>query len=164
MTIIESLLKLKNWLEWAGGRFESLPQKRELPAPLRVLWPDYSNDVYQVLEMRKTISVRGLSPSPEEIDLMDKILLLPSYIEPRGATDPKLDEGFRRRRIIWLRLITNPVTQRPKINWDKVARLESISVYKAQQYHTKGLREILAKTPVSCLSKLEEKFGQISVW
>lgn len=158
------LSTLKTWLEWAGGRFISLPNKHLKPAGIRIFWPDYSPDIYEVLNIKKTLPVRALAPSSEEIDLMDKILALPASIKPAGAENPRLDEGYRRRRIIWLRLLTNPITQRHKINWYKVAELEHISVYKAQQYHEKGLREIWVRTPDSHLANLEKRFEEISVW
>lgn len=147
------LANLKTWLEWAGGRLTALPSDHIKPAAYRNYWPDFSNDIYQVLEMRKALSIRALAPSAAEIDLMDKVLILPAQIE-----------DHKRRRVIQMRLLIHPISQRHLRTWTEVAKAEHTSVFKIQSLHALALREIWRRTSDSDLNLISVKFEQISVW
>lgn len=153
MATESQLYNLKTWLEWAGGRLVALPSDRIKPSGYKTYWPDFSNDVYQILEMRKVLSIRALAPTAAEIDLMDQVLSLPARIEDQ-----------RRRRIIQMRLLTHPVTQRHLRTWAKVAEAEHTSVFKVQSIHSQALRELWGKTPDFDLNRISVKFEEISVW
>lgn len=152
MATERQLRDLKTWLEWAGGRLVALPSNRIKPAGYRVFWPDFSNDIYQILEARKILSIRALAPSAEDIDLMDRILTLPARIE-----------DHKRRRVIQMRLLIHPVTQRHLRTWVQVAEAEHTSVFKVQSLHSAALREIWGRTPDLDLNILSERFEQVLV-
>ena len=130
-------------LEWAGLRLEAISVGKIKPAKPGVIWPEYSQDKFQVLEFRGSNSPRSSGPSSAEIPIMDEILLLP------GLCSDKLT-----RRIIHRRLLINPVSGRYKYRWDEVANYLEMKISSAKFKHKRGLEEIIKKAPRSQVCRL----------
>lgn len=127
---------LSDWLSWAGARLLAMPSGRIKPAEPRACWPDYGTDVFQVLEFRAKLKIRVPAPSKDEIPIMDEILLFPNLCSFIG-----------RRRVLHLRLLTNPVSLRPINSWEKISEKLNTSPERVKRWHTSGIEEVLFKLP-----------------
>lgn len=127
---------LQVWLEWAGQRLEAISVGKIKPSGPKVIWPEYSQDKFQVLEFRKNAPSRNSGPSSAEIPIMDEILLLPNLCSDELS-----------RRIIHRRLLIHPISGRYKFRWDEVAKEFDLKISNAKFKHKKGLEEIVKKIP-----------------
>lgn len=125
---------LINWLSWAGAKLIAMPTERIKPREPKACWPDYATDVFQVLEFRRQIRVRVPAPNKDEIPIMEEILLFPNLCSFVG-----------RRRVLHLRLLTNPVSGRPINSWEKTAARMNTSVDRAKRLHSAAINEVLFK-------------------
>jgi hypothetical protein len=125
-------------LEWAGAKLIALPGRRAGPAPLRVFWPDYDQELRFSADegFRQARALREAAPSGPELDLMDLILLLPNVIDSAD-----------RRRIVRLRTLVHPLNGRRFWHWTRLASEFGLKEYSARQLYLKGLNEIARKTP-----------------
>lgn len=124
--------ELQSWLEWASAKLIALPGARIGPRDSGVLWPDYPQDTFQVLDFRRALSIRAMAPTPAEMALMDEILFLPNLISHEG-----------RRRVVRYRSLVHPTNMRHLFRWNRIAELLSIKIYTARDWHRKGLAEII---------------------
>ena len=135
MTVVTPT-ELKDWLEWAGARLLAMPSPKIKPAEPHVIWPEYSQDKFEVLNFRGGMSLRANAPSKEEIPLVDDILLLPNVCKEQ-----------RVRRILHARALVNPVNGRYLYNWSRLAKLLQSNRDAIKRQHEKGLIEVIRKTP-----------------
>lgn len=140
---------LENWLFWAGSRLVALPTERIFPTEPRVCWPDYSVERFQILEFRRNNRIRVSPPSKDEIPIMDEILLFPN-----------LCCFILRRRVIHLRLLTNPVTLNPINSWNKVSKTLATSVPRSKRLYYSGLAEIADKIPPEKIRFIADYFAE----
>lgn len=134
---------LERWLFWAGAKLIAMPAERIKPAQPKAIWPDYAIDRYQILEFRQKIKVRIPPPSNDEIPIMDEILLFPN-----------LCEFVNRRRVIHLRLLTNPVSGNPINSWEKISRILRTSVPRTKRFYYSGITEIGGKLSNEKIAKI----------
>lgn len=141
---------LERWLFWAGAKLVAMPAERIKPAEPKAIWPEYGIDRYQILEFRQKIRVRIPPPSNDEIPIMDEILLFPN-----------LCEYVNRRRVIHLRLLTNPLTLNPINSWNKIATKINTSVPKAKRFYYSGINETITKLSDCRISRVSDYFAKI---
>lgn len=122
---------LQQWLEWASARLLAMPSDKIKPREPRALWPEYSQDKFELIEFRSRISLRALAPSSHEIPVMDEILLLPNLCSNQVA-----------RRIIRLRSLVNPLNNHHLNRWAEISTKLSIKQYTATNLYKQGLCEI----------------------
>lgn len=125
---------LQTILEWAGLRLEAISVGKIKPSEPGIIWPEYSQDKFQVLEFRGSNPSRSSGPSSAEIPIMDEILLLPNL-----CSDPLS------RRIIHRRLLIHPISGRYKFRWDEVAQDLEIKISSAKFKHKRGLEEVIKR-------------------
>jgi hypothetical protein len=135
--------ELQTWLEWASARLLAMPGGKVKPAGLETLWPDYSQDRFQVLDFRAAITLRVLAPSSTEIPIMEEILFLPNL-----CTDTNT------KRIIRLRSLVNPVSNRHLYKWPEIATKFTIKQYTARRLFDTGLREIARKANSATINQI----------
>ena len=70
--------ELQAWLEWAGARLIAMPGGRTRPAEPHVIWPEYSQEKFEILTFRSALPLRAAAPSSAEIPIVEEILLLPN--------------------------------------------------------------------------------------
>lgn len=128
--------QLQWWLEWAGGRLMAMPSVGLRPADFHVAWPDYNLEKFQVLEFRGQMRISAMAPSAAEIPIMDQILSL-----PLADSDPK------RRRVLQLRALVNPVTGRYIHQWLGIAKILESDRRQVKRWHEKGLSVVAENAP-----------------
>jgi len=134
---------LQMWLEWAGARMIAMPGGRTKPSEPHVIWPEYSQDKFELLEFRKDNPLRASGPSKDEIPIMDEILTLPRY-----CTDP-----FK-RRVLQSRALVHPINGRNLYSWGKIARILSRDPKTVKAWHTSGLKEVCNKAPQASVCRI----------
>lgn len=127
---------LKFWLEWASARLLAIPSSRIKPQDSSVIWPEYSQDRFEILDFRANIMLRALAPSSAEIPLMDEILLLPN-----------LCFSEKRRRAIRLRSLVNPVNNHHLFSWARLAERLSSDPKSVKRLYLRGIEEVSRKVP-----------------
>lgn len=127
--------EVKEWLEWAGAKLLSLRLASPAPSGYRSFWPDYPTDAAKAYGYTPN-RLRASLPNSKEITLMDEILLLPSLV-----TDITV------RRIINVRSLVAPVSNRNLYSWAKIAHLIHSSPRRVVILHRQGLREIALRVP-----------------
>lgn len=127
---------ISDWLEWAGVRLLAQPTNKIKPAGPKVIWPDFAQEVFQVLDFRSGNLLRASPPSAPEIPIMEEILLLPN-----------LCAKVETRRILHARCLLNPLSYRHINSWTKIARLVHSNRESVRLDHQKGLLEVARKIP-----------------
>lgn len=129
--------ELKIWLEWAGARLIAMSGGKVGPKNYKVAWPDYGQDVFEVLNFRGGVSLRAMAPSSTEISIMEEILLLPNLCEKDYV-----------RRVLHLRALVHPLNGRYLFPWPRISkRLEVTKLSTVKYWHRKGLVEVISKAP-----------------
>lgn len=141
---------LENWLSWAGSKLIALPSERIKPALPKACWPDYEISRFQILEFRKAPKIRVPAPSRDEIPIMETILLFPNYCE-----------FVNRRRVLHLRLLTNPFTMNPINSWNKISKELNSSIMRVQRWHYSGLIEASGKIPLETVNSVSKFFADL---
>lgn len=124
-------------LEWAGERLLALRISNPYPASYRVVWPEFARNPREAYGYGST-RVRPAIPDARAIDTMDKILawilLIPSP---------------RHRRVVQLRSLINPTTQRHKYTWAQIAADPHVcsAPLSARRWHSEGINILVAKIP-----------------
>lgn len=136
-------IDLKRWLEWASARLLATPSEKIKPSDIRVIWPEYSQDKFETLDFRIGMRLRVLAPSSDEIPIMDSILLLPNLVS-----------GQIKRRVIRLRSLINPVSNRHLYSWVEIAEKFEIRQLTARRFFEEALIEILRKAEPGTLNKI----------
>lgn len=126
--------ELEEWLEWAGVRLIAMPGKRVGPDEYRNNWPDFSQEIFQILDFRGGRRVTIAPPNSKEIPIVDEILLLPNLCKSEG-----------KRRVIRARTLLHPVNLRRLFRWDRIASGMSIEIASAKYMYKSGLEEICKK-------------------
>jgi hypothetical protein len=105
-----------------------------------------------VLEFRRKNSFRVSPPSKDEIPIMEEILLFPNYCN-----------FVSRRRVLHIRLQTNPVSLNPIYSWNKTAKILNTSVTKVQRWHSAALEEVIFKAPRDRVSFVSNYFADVEI-
>ena len=126
-------IELIRWLEWAGGVLLSMKIPNPAPKLTGSAWPDYASDAnmaygYTGERMKPAI------PSSVEIELMDKLLALPS-----------LTDNVNFRRVVNARLLVAPISNRHLYSWSKIAFMLHTTRYITKSWHHRGLLDIASK-------------------
>lgn len=129
-----SNVELASWLEWASARLLATPSEKIKPRAPGCLWPEYSQDKFEIIEFRARIALRALAPSSDEIPIMDEILLLPNLCK-----DPT------NRRIIRMRSLVNPLTNRYLYKWPAISKELTLKTYECRRRYGSGLDEMARK-------------------
>lgn len=138
------------WLEWAGARLVSMPDRRPGPGKPRVIWPDFSQDLFEVLEFRGEFTTRPAIPSAKEITLMEEILTLPNLCK-RPAI----------RKTVRIRTLINPINDRHVFSWRKVAKAIGSDVKTVRVWYNAGLLEIFNTIPEVTVNNLALRMRDI---
>lgn len=138
--------ELEEWLEWAGVRLIAMPGRRVGPSDYRSFWPDFSNDVFQVLEFRRYLPVKSLAPSKDEIPIMEEVLQLPC-----------LCPDVKGRRILHMRCLIHPITRRHLFTWKRASEKLQSDPRTLQRLHEKSLETVAKVAPPFLVLRLKEK-------
>jgi hypothetical protein len=123
--------ELQVWLEWAGARLIAMPGPRIGPADIKVIWPEYSQEKFEILDFRNMTPLRAPGPSKDEIPIMEEILTLPAL-----CSDPL------KRRVLHSRALIHPVNSRHLYSWRKIALLLGRDAKTIKTWHTFALSEV----------------------
>ncbi len=126
--------EVQDWLEWAGARLIAMPGAKTRPASPHVVWPEYSQDQYELLAFRRALPIRAAAPTPDEIPMVDLILELPNVCERVIV-----------RRILHTRCLMHPIRLTPIYRWSRIAELLDVKVYTVKRLHAEGLVEAAKK-------------------
>ena len=143
--------ELQVWLEWAGARLIAMPGARPGPNGTKVIWPEYAQELFQVIEFRPGMRIRAPIPSAEDITLTEEILVLPAFCEYAKA-----------RRTIRLRTLMHPVHERHIYSWADIAKKLEIDRKTAASLYSRGLREIARKVPCQQARRIARRFDEIA--
>ena len=143
-------VELQTWLEWAGARLIAMPGGRIKPEGPRVIWPDYSQEIFEVLDFRGNVRAKAAIPSGMEISLAEKVMLLPNVCESHIT-----------RQILHKRAQVDPITGRYRNSWSKIAASLHCGKEAIKIRHKKGLLEVLSETPEPTFYQLSLTFCQI---
>ena len=127
---------LQFWLEWAGARLVAMPGGTNRPNSPRALWPEYSQDKFELVKFRGQLPLRVNGPSKDEILIMDEILLLHN-----------LSEYVVRRRLIHCRSVVHPITGRNIYSWRRIAKLLKSDPKVVHRWYDLGLLEVSRRVP-----------------
>lgn len=136
---------LEIWLEWAAAKQIAMPSGLIRPAGIKVAWPEYSVDRFQVLENRRELQLRAVAPSSDEIPIMDAINSLPSLCEREPV-----------RRTIRLRTQIHPIRLTHLMTWNSIAKKLEVKVHIVTAWYKKGLVEIVEKAPKPVVCRIAE--------
>lgn len=146
--------ELESWLEWAGQRLIAMPGRRVGPSEGAGWWPDFSQDIFEVVQFRARIGLRIAAPGPNEIGLMEDILLLPNYIL---VTDEVYTR--RMRKTVRKRTLLHPITGRRLYNWRRIADELETSGYQVKRYYTRGIERICTTAPWVVTNRIRRDFA-----
>jgi len=135
--------ELQIWLEWAGARLIAMPGRRIGPAAPKVIWPDYSQETFQVLEHRGAMSVKVAAPSSKEIPIVDEILILPNVCSRDYV-----------RRVLHVRSLVHPLNGRYLYKWTRIAELLDVKPRTIKMWHRQGLEEVVDKADPVVVKKI----------
>lgn len=135
--------ELQGLLEWAGARLVALPTSKIRPNDIRVIWPDYSQNQFEILEFRKNAPLRASGPSKDEIPIMDEILLWPN-----------LSTVEIRRRVLHARLLVHPIRGHNLLSWARLAKKIGSDPRTLKRAHEIGLIEVGRKIPESHVCRI----------
>ena len=115
-------------LERAGATLLAMRLPKTGPSGLKGYWPDLVRDSF--IDMPSDSEGRAGVPDARAVSAMDEalewVLLIPEHL-------PKV------RRAVHLRLLLDPVTEKHRFNYSKIARILHCSPNTAQSWHEKGL-------------------------
>lgn len=134
---------LQGWLEWASARLLATPSTKIRPQEPVTIWPEYSQDKFEILDFRAQIMLRALAPSSTEIPIMDEILLLPN-----------LCFNENRRRVVRLRSLVDPLNSRYIYSWARLAERLHSGPRIIKRMYSLGLEEISRKVPPDQVCRL----------
>lgn len=140
--------ELRAWLEWAGAKLIAMPGPRIGPKAPSTFWPDYSQELFQVLAFRSATPLRAMAPSSVEIPLMELILSFPALCTHQAT-----------RRVLHCRALIHPVKQRHLYRWDRIAELLDTKVYTVKYWHRRGLAEVARKIPEEAAEQVTKALG-----
>lgn len=144
--------RLKVWLEWAGARLMAMPGGKIKPAAERVAWPEFSQDVWEVIDFRGSMPLRAAAPSAHEIPMVDLILTLPNVCE-----------WDKTRRILHVRSLIHPINNRYLYQWTRIGELLQLDRKTVRAIHARGLREAASKANPEIVCRITAFFNEESV-
>ncbi len=133
VTTLTSQYRL-TWLEWAGAGLNGMPSGRIKPAEPHVIWPEYSQDKFEILDYRVGLQVRAAAPSSAEIPIVDEILLLPNICSWETG-----------RKLLHARSLVHPIHGRYRYNWSDLAKLLKSDRRTVKVWHQRSLVEVAEK-------------------
>ena len=136
---------LRTLLEWAGERLMAMPHTGPRLNSIRVIWPEYSQDRFEVLDHRGFVPLRAAVPPAAEITLMEKILLLPNVCERKIS-----------RRVLHLRALVYPISSKYVYSWHKLGKVIGSDSRTVQGIHLRALSEVLEKAGRDALALGDE--------
>jgi hypothetical protein len=137
--------ELQTWLEWAGARLVAMPSTSIGPRRLKVIWPEYSQDQFEVLDFRGNIPLRASAPSKEEIPIMDEILLLPN-----------LCNYDIYRKLLHYRMLVHPISGRHLRSWRWLGRKLHCDHKTAMYKHEMALQDCAARISNEIVIRLQD--------
>ena len=142
---------LQTWLEWAGARLIAMPGGRIAPAQPHVIWPEYSQETFQVLQFRGGVPLRAAAPSSTEIPIVDEILTFPNVCERDYI-----------RRTLHARSLVHPLNGRYLYKWSRIATLLDVKPTTVKVWHRNGLKEMAEKLEKSRICRVAAFFAEAS--
>lgn len=143
---------IKTWLEWAGARLIALPGHRVGPQDIRVIWPEYDQEKFQILDFRKGLAVRSLGPTSTEMPFVEEILRLPNLCSDVNV-----------RRVLHKRALIHPTRGTHIFRWDRVAKdLHVKKIYTIKRWHREGLLEVGEKITLDTVERLLKFFDEMA--
>lgn len=143
---------LQTWLEWAGVRLIAMPGPKVRPSDPKVIWPEYSQDNFEILTFRRALPVRVGAPTPKEIPIVDEILQFPNACE-RAVV----------RRILHVRSLMHPVRGTYLYKWSRIAELLDVKVYTVKRLHVEGLKEASEKADPKRVCRITAFFSETAL-
>jgi Domain of unknown function (DUF6362) len=134
--------ELQSWLEWAGGVLLSAPSPPVRPRGHKTNWPDFPQDPWEITTFRLD-APRPIVPSPDEIEMMEHVLLLPNILD-----------DIWKRRIVHARSLVFPITRHHRYRWSQIAKLLHTSPYHVKRLHAKGIAEICERSDREKLQRI----------
>jgi hypothetical protein len=142
---------INSWLEWAGARLIALPGHRTGPADIRVIWPEYDQEKFQVLEFRRGLVARSLGPTNAEMPFVEEILRLPNLCSDVNV-----------RRVLHKRALIHPTRGTHIYRWDRIAKdLGDVKLYTVKRWHKMGLIEVGEKINLDLTNRLMNFFDEL---
>jgi hypothetical protein len=139
--------EVRLWLEWAGSKLLAMHITSPYPREPSAAWPAYVQEAI-VAYGYSNIRLRPPQPTKLEIDLMDEILYLPS-----------LAQDVTTLRILQVRSLVTPVSNRYLYSWTKIAHLLHSDKRNIQRKYRNGLGEIVIRTSRSKAYTLRHSFA-----
>lgn len=127
---------LQDVLEWASARLLALPSQKVKPSDTKVIWPEYDQDKWEIIEFRERIALRCLAPDKDEIPLMEQALSLPNFLP-----NPEW------RRLIRKRCLVNPLSNTHIYTWMDLGVLFSMKRFSIRARYKKELSRLALLIP-----------------
>lgn len=146
--------ELETWLEWAGQRLIAMPGARVGPKDASAAkWPDFSQDIWEVVDFRVRIALRVVAPNGYEIGLMEAILDLPNLI---GTNDDERSQTIR--KIVRRRTLLHPITGRHLFTWTAMAKRYGVSPFIVRSRYEAGLLQVCRRIERPRAQTIGEQF------
>lgn len=142
--------EIRLWLEWSGATLLALQLSSPSPKGVRSNWPEYAQEAATAYGYTPE-RLRAPTPRSEQIELMDKILVLPEFI----------DDSLQ-RRIVHARLLVTPVSNRHVYSYPRLARFLGKDQRTVARLFFAGLHEIAEFIPQSKASLIRKSFAVLS--
>ena len=124
--------ELQLWLEWSGSKLLAMNIRSPFPKEPNSAWPEFASDATLAYGYSGE-RLRPAHPSSFEIELMDKLLALPSFIKDVNA-----------RKIVNARAMVAPISNRYLYSWSKIAFMLHTDKRLVRRLHHRGLCEIVS--------------------
>jgi hypothetical protein len=128
-------LFVKAHLAAAGGTLIALPATGTMPSRYRVAWPEIVRSVEDLAEKIEGDDGRPATPTAQAISEMDAAI----------AWVALLGNATQTRRLVWLRLMVNPLTDRYIWSWRKLEDRIGLNKDTLMRRHANGLDRIVTR-------------------
>lgn len=142
--------EVKTYLEWAGSRLLALNIASPKPRGPHTAWPSFAQEKHMAYGYTGE-RLRPAQPRSQEIELMDKILLFPSFITDDTS-----------RRIVNSRALVTPVSNRYLYSWSKLAFMLHMDKRRVVRLHYAGLCDISKRLPPEKMDAIRPLLSLIS--
>ena len=129
-------------LFWAGEKLVAMPISSPKPKQYMSYWPEFARNPNEAYGYNSTRLPR-LSPTSSEISHMDEILAWLRFIPERPVA-----------RLVSLRILIHPVTQRNLNSWSACARIVGTDRQTAHRWFERGVSAIAFATLSTNISAL----------
>lgn len=120
-------------LEWAGSVLLSMNIRSPKPADYKVFWPEFPSDPNEAYGYTSE-RLRIATPRATDIELMENIFTWLSLIDNVVA-----------RRIVCIRSLVTPVSERYVYHWSKIAILLHMDRRGVKRLHNLGIQDLSNK-------------------